>query len=41
MFKSIELGQAISKKASDDQEVGLCAQLLELQRDLRDTNVAT
>ena len=41
MFRSIELGQAISKKASNDQEVSLCAQLLELQRDLLDENVAT
>ena len=41
MFESVELGQAISKQEFKDQEPGLRAQLLELQRDLRDANIAT
>lgn len=41
MFESVELGQAISKQEFKVQEPGIRAQLLELQRELRDANIAT
>ena len=41
MFESVELGQVIPKQEFKEQEPGIRAQLLELQRDLRDANIAT
>ncbi len=41
MFESVELGQSISKDEFKDQEPGVRAQLLELQRELRKAKIAT
>lgn len=41
MFESVELGQALSKREFKEQELEIRAQLLELQRQLRDTKIAT
>ena len=41
MFESVELGQTISKQEFKDLEPGVRAQLLELQRELRDAKIAT
>jgi len=40
MFESVELGETIRKQEFKDQEPGIRAQLLELQRELRDANIA-
>ena len=41
MFESVELGQSLSKKDFKAQEPEVRAQLLELQRQLRDAKIAT
>lgn len=41
MFESVELGQTISKKEFKGQEPEIRAQLLQLQRELRDAKIAT
>ena len=41
MFESVELGQSIPKDEFKDQEPGVRAQLLELQRELREAKIAT
>ncbi len=41
MFESVELGQTISKQEFKGQEPEIRAQLLQLQRELRDADIAT
>lgn len=41
MFETVELGQKLPKKSFKEQEPEIRAQLLELQRQLRDANIAT
>lgn len=40
MFESVELGEAITKQESEIREPEICAQLQELQRELRDAVIA-
>lgn len=41
MFESVELGQSVSKDEFKEQETEIRAQLLQLQRDLRESKIAT